>query len=270
MACLQMAEETNDEHLQARRPPGIENVLMATGRICSVLLLSGNSGCTLQNRDAEDGYLRLDSFGEDQEESFRFALSTRLFKSAGPDRFVPIHRHIAEFLGARYLSETINEGLPAGRVTALMTGYDGRVVSELRGLSAWLAALSGPARTGLIVRDPTGVGLYGDIRHFRASEKMGLLQALADEGTRLWGGDRLARAFSSLSVPDLEEQFKQLLEKPAESSDGITFVLFVLRLLSHGTPLPTLKESLFELVRNDSLPSAVRAAALRAFHSKLR
>ncbi len=265
MACLQMAVEKNDEHLQAMHPPGAENVLMAAGRICSMLLLSGNSGCTLQNRDAGDGYLLLDSFGEDQRESLRFALATRLFKSGGPERFVPIHRHIAEFLGARYLSKTINEGLPAGRVAALMTGYDGRVVSELRGLSAWLAAFSGPARNDLIVRDPTGVGLYGDIRRFRASEKMGLLQALADEGTRLGGGDRLARAFSSLSVPDLEEQFKQLLENPGESSDRITFVLFVLRVLSHGTPLPTLKEPLFELVRNDSLPSAVRAAALRAF-----
>ena len=265
MACQQMAVETNDEHLQARRPPGAENILMAAGRICSLLLLSGNPGCTLKNKDAGDGYLRLDSFGEDQRESFHFALDTRLFKSGGPERFLPVHRHIAEFLGARYLSKTINQGLPAGRVVALMTGYDGRVVSELRGLSAWLAAFSGPARNDLIVRDPTGVGLYGDIRRFRAPEKMGLLQTLADEGTRLGGGDRLARAFSSLSVPDLEEQFKQLLEKPGDSGDRITFILFVLRVLSHGTPLPTLKEPLFELVRNDSLPSAVRAAALRAF-----
>ena len=265
MACLQMATETNEEHLQAGRPPIPENVLTAAGRICSMLILSGNSGCSLQNRDAEDGYLRLDSFGEDQKESFRFALATRLFKSDGPERFVPIHRHVAEFLGARYLSRTIDDGLPYGRVAALMTGYDGRVVSELRGLSAWLAALSRPARNDLIARDPTGVGLYGEIRHFRASEKMGLLEALADEGTRLGGGDRLARAFSSLSVLDLEEQFKELLGEPGESGDRITFVLFILRVLAHGTPLPSLKEPLFELVRNDSLPSAVRAAALRAF-----
>ena len=265
MACLQMAAETNEEHLLAGRPPSTENVLTAAGRICSILLFSGNSGCTLHDSGAQDGYLPLDSFGEDRKGSFRFALATRLFKSVGPERFVPIHRHIAEFLGARYLSRTIDDGLPYGRVTALMTGYEGRVVSELRGLSAWLAALSGPARNDLIARDPTGVGLYGDIRHFRASEKMDLLDALAGEGTRLGGGDRLARAFSSLSVPDLEEQFKELLKEPGDSADRITFVLFVLRVLSHGTPLPGLKEPLFELVRNDSLPSAVRAAALRAF-----
>ena len=265
MACLQMAAEANEEHLLAGRSPGAENVLTASGRICSMLLLSGNSGCILHNNGAQDGYLPLDSFGEDGNGSFRFALATRLFKSVGPERFVPIHRHIAEFLGARYLSWTIDDGLPYGRVTALMTGYDGRVVSELRGLSAWLAALSGPARNDLIARDPTGVGLYGDIRHFRASEKIDLLEALAGEGTRLGGGDRLARAFSSLSVPDLEEQFKELLKEPSDSGDSITFVLFVLRVLSHGTPIPSLKEPLFGLVRNDSLPSAVRAAALRAF-----
>ena len=265
IACLQMAAEANEEHLLAGHPPSAEKVLTAAGRICSLLLLSGNSGFSLHSNGAQEGYLPPDSFGEDRNGSFRFALATRLFKSVGPERFVPTHRHIAEFLGARYLFGTIGDGLPSGRVTALMTGYDGRVVSELRGLSAWLAALSAPARNDLIARDPTGVGLYGDIRHFQASEKMDLLEALAREGTRLGGGDRLARAFSSLSVPDLEEQFKELLEEPGDSNDRITFVVFVLRVLSHGPPLPSLKGPLFELVRNDSLPTAVRAAALRAF-----
>ena len=55
---------------------------------------------------------------------------------------VPVHRHIAEFLGARHLAQLIDGagGLPIQRILALITGADGGVVTEMRGLSAWLAA----------------------------------------------------------------------------------------------------------------------------------
>ena len=39
----------------------------------------------------------------------RSALITKLFKSASNNRFIPVHRHIAEFLGARHLAGVINE-----------------------------------------------------------------------------------------------------------------------------------------------------------------
>ena len=48
---------------------------------------------------------------------------------------------------------------------------DGRVVTELRGLSAWLAAYPGEARRLLIDADPVGVGLYGDIGEFPKDDK---------------------------------------------------------------------------------------------------
>ena len=94
------------------------------------------------------------------------ALSTKLFKSESTGRFIPVHRHIAEFLGARHLAQQINAGLPAKRVLSLITGGDGIVVTELRGLSAWLATHCQAARDHLVESDPIGVGLYGDISAF--------------------------------------------------------------------------------------------------------
>ena len=47
-----------------------------------------------------------------------------------------------------------------------MTGEDGVVVSELRGLSAWLAAFDRPSRLSLIETDPVGIALYGDVGAF--------------------------------------------------------------------------------------------------------
>ena len=57
---------------------------------------------------------------------------------------------------------------PCGALLALMTGHDGSVVTEFRGLSAWLAVHSEQARTDLTDRDPIGVGLYGDVQSVSA------------------------------------------------------------------------------------------------------
>ena len=66
----------------------------------------------------------------------------------------------------------IESGLPARRVVALIA-QDGSVVTELRGLSAWLATHSARARHELIEGDPIGVGLYGDIRGFQVKTSTG-------------------------------------------------------------------------------------------------
>ena len=129
-------------------------------------LISGAAGYTLHGQADED-YPALDRYDYDRREMLRPALDTKLFKGVSDDnRFSPVHRHIAEFLGARHLAGVIKSGLPARRVIALIAGEDGTVVTEMRGLSAWLAAHCKDARADLIERDPIGVGLYGDIREF--------------------------------------------------------------------------------------------------------
>ena len=200
MACLHIATENNEEHRISARLPAPAKVLKAAGRLNAALLLSGGGGYTLEKNEPEDGYPGLESFEDESRELLRFALSTKLFKSVDVGRFEPVHRHIAEFLGGRYLAKVIDDGLPARRATALMAGYDGSVVTELRGLSAWIAAHCRNARKDLIARDPTGVGLYGDIRSFGLQEKRELLLALGREGSRLGWGDSGA-GFRAPSYP---------------------------------------------------------------------
>ena len=134
--------------------------------------------------EPDEEYPNLDRCDYDSQ-ALRFALSSKLFKGVSTNRFSPVHRHIAEFLGGRYLAAVIQDGLPARRVIALMEGEDGTVVTEMRGLSAWLAAHSRDARADLIGRDPIGLGLYGDIGGFSNEEKRALLESLKREGTRL-------------------------------------------------------------------------------------
>ena len=265
MACARMVREHNDEHSAATAsssPPAPGQLLDAAGRLCAVQLIAGKAGYTLHGKqDSEDEYPTLDPGGGHPDRS-RLALTTKLFKGVSANRFTPVHRHVAEFLGARYLANVIDGGLPAKRVVALMTGTDGSVVTELRGLSAWLAAHCQEARSDLIKRDPIGVGLYGDIRGFSLDEKRVLLGALGREGTRLGSRWVSPAAFGALVTPDMEPVFKKIIKDSNRGQDHETFTEFVLDVLEAGSSPPSLSEALLETVRDNTRQMSVKISAL--------
>ena len=266
-ACGQMVREHNEEHEAAQEsnsPPAPDQLLDAAGRLCAVQLISGVAGYTLRGQVDED-YPALDQCDSGSLEMLRYALATKLFKGISDNRFAPIHRHIAEFLGARHLAQIIERDLPARRVIALITGEDGTVVTEMRGLSAWLAAHCKDARAELIERDPIGVGLYGDIREFFTDEKRALLKALNREASRLDSAWRMTAAFGALATPDMEPALKAILSDSNPDRDHQMFTYFVLRVLREGGPLPNLSELLLEIVRDDTRWPPVNYAALDAF-----
>lgn len=269
MACGQMVREHNEEHEAAQEsnsPPSSDQLLNAAGCLCAVQLISGAAGYTNTLRgQPSEGYPTLDQCGYDSPEMLQPALATKLFKGASNNRFTPIHRHIAEFLGARYLAKVIKSELPAQRVIALIVGEDGTVVTEMRGLSAWLAAHCKDARADLIKRDPIGVGLYGDIREFSTDEKRVMLESLNREASRLdstWG---IEAAFGTLATPDMESEIKERLSDSNHDRHHQTFLDFVLCVLREGAPLPNLSELLLEIVRDDTRFPHVNYAALNAF-----
>ena len=184
-AGLLLAREHNDEHHTADPQPPPAELLDAAGRLCAVLLISGATGYALGHGQANAEYLDVSQCEYEGHQLLRSTLSTRLFTAKAEGCFAPIHRHIAEFVGARHLARVISEGLPASRVVALLTGFDGGVVTSLRGLAAWFAALSEGARRDLIERDPIGVISYGDACAFSTEHKEILLRALGREESRL-------------------------------------------------------------------------------------
>ena len=172
-ACRQLVRESNDEHLVSDRlRPGDEPLLEDAGRICALLLLSGIPGVSLTQSggNADRRYPPVDSLDPVTEQIAteaqalayrrRLVLSSRLFVAPAGDSparpcLEPVHRHIAEFLAGRYLAKRTRSGLPAPRVTALVTAQDGGVVTPHRGLCGWLAAHSKEIRPDLIERDPS-------------------------------------------------------------------------------------------------------------------
>ena len=270
LACKRLVHEHNTEHQSANRRLDIpeSELLDAAGRLCAVQLLTGSAGYVLLDDEEDSEYLGLQRISGGNQAALRHVLGTRLFESPGENREAPTHRQIAEFLAGRYLSQRLEGGLPVGRVLALMTGDDGGIVSELRGLSAWLAAHSKTSRGEIIDRDPFGVVLYGDIGEFSCEEKRRVLVCLDREAKRNpWFVNTLGidSRLGSLATPDMEEVFRSFLTDPArnEARQWITFML--IQSLMRGRRIPQLDELLMGIVRDEEWWPETRLLALDAF-----
>ena len=266
-ACSTIVREHNENHeiaeqLQSHTP---NQLIDAAGRLCAVHLLAGTAGYALRDSEANGDYPTPDACTGASPGVLRRALSTKLFQGTSRHRLIPVHRHVAEFLGGHHLAKTIQAGLPARRVLTLMTGEDGTVVTEMRGLSAWLAAHSKRARSDLIERDPIGVGLYGDIRQFSRDDKRALLKALGREGDRLRPVLWTVAPFAALVAPDMEPVLKEVLESPSRSRDHQMLAAFVLEVLGKSAALRGLSRTLLQVVRDGTWWPRINDAALTAF-----
>ena len=264
-ACRQMAREQNQEHKIPGHLPRPDEILEVSGYLCAIQLISGGAGWSIDTDGLSSDYIDLGACGNHPSGLLRLVLSTRLFRSEGQNRFTAIHRHIAEFLGGRHLAKAINGELPAPRVLALITGGDGMVVTELRGLSAWLAAQSRDARRYLIERDPAGIGLYGDISGFSTDEKRKLIKALHREASDLGFSPTTAMAFGSLATPDIASAIGDELMATGRDHDRQMLVAFLLQVLQHGNPLPQLSETLIHVARDETRWPWVKQIAVSAF-----
>ena len=271
-ACRQMVREPNKEHQVARRgaeTPSPDQLLNASGRLCAVQLIAGITGYTVGLGEPDSAYPSPEECAGDIESGvYKAALATMLFKAESETRLVPVHRHIAEFLGARHLAQLIDDGLPTQRVLALITGADGGVVTEMRGLSAWLAVQCPRARMALIEGDPVGVGLYGDLHQFSHDEKRDLLNALKRTGERLGSGlgsRHWPAVFGPLATPDMESTLGEILTDPARDEHHQMLALFVLRILEEGPPLPQLSEPLFDMACDKTRSPRINRLALHVF-----
>ena len=263
LACRQMASEHNEEHSIGETPFPVEALVHAAGRLCAVQLIAGIAGHTTQRHSNIGDYHSVDVCDYEPNSDLGPALRTRLFRAEGDGCFTPVHRHVAEFLGARHLAKLIEDGLPARRIVALIA-QDGSVVTELRGLSAWLAAHSQRARRELIEGDPVGVGLYGDIRGFSSEDKYRLLTSLNREAAGVGYSQGAMVAFSPLVTEGMESTLHELLTDDRRDYDHQLVVEFLLQVMGNGKPLPGLQEVLLGIVRDDSRWPRVSEAALEA------
>ena len=267
MACRTLLREHNQEHQLAKPDSvGISDLLDAAGRLCTVQLLTGVAGYALPGTESDREYLGLEQISGGDQRVFRHLLGTKLFTAPSEGHAAPVHRHVAEFLAGRYVAGLIEKGLPVRRILALMTGDDGGVVSELRGLSAWLTSHGKTSRMEIIEHDPIGTVLYGDVRDFSVDEKRRLINGLYRESQRnpwFFGSlEGMDSRFGDLATPDMEPVFREALtsQKRDEIHQGL--VVCLVEALRHGPAIPKLTDVLLGVVRDDSWWPRIRYRAL--------
>ena len=293
-ACAQMACERNPAHLAAARGGrastavnNLATLLEAAGHLCALALFAGQEGFSPDQGATGSSFASLDDIesvpGGPTQEHLRAALTRRLFRATDGGS-VPTHRQIAEFLAGRHLAKRISAGVPARRVLALMvSASDGRVVTALRGLSAWLAAQSREARRLLIDADPVGVILYGDIREFTTDDKKRLLRALERVAPHeplfayeMPGGSynghsvHAGWACRALGSADMAEPIKEFLGRQGAAAPDERVECLVLDALSHVDESEkacnrSVLSDVSAIVRDDARPPVLRRSALDAY-----
>lgn len=286
MACQKMAIEHNREHLAASAVQPTSTVLDAAGHLCALVLLAGIVGYAHEGQADGRSIVSLSSLGKSPRplslSGLQYALGTKLFISPIEGVFTPRHRQVAEFLAGRHLARLIGGGLPARRVISLMTSpSDDRVVTSLRGLSAWLSAYSREARPLLIDADPVGVGLYGDIGDLTTREKERVLESLSafaeeaslhghqrQDGRSRGYRDDTAWAFRYLAAADMVPTMKHLLSRPSSNAADDRLAILILEALSHADDprsVVDLKEDLETILCDETRSSPIKRRALDAY-----
>jgi len=264
-ACEILLREQNTEHDRAHQDKADKKMLLeAAGYLCAVILCGGLEGVALSSENADESFPCIAELGQNIE-ALRLVAQRRLFKGAGPEQRMPLHRTIAEFLSANFLKHRISNGLPVGRVTSLLTGFDGGILSDLRGIYAWLVCLCPQCATSLIPVDPLGIILYGDVAPLAPSTKKVILtnlQFLAKRHPWFHPGSRNSVAFGSLACPELVKDFRAILTDSRESN---TVKYCVLDAIHYGT-LSELSSDLMTIARNSQEVSYIRREAIQAFH----
>lgn len=236
----------------------------AAGGVCAARLISDVEAVSLTDQEGTEhipGYRTLTLFSPERVQA---ALGRRIFDAASePETVDYAHRTTAEFLAAEFLAERIRQGLPFGRVTALM-GVDGHPAAELRGLHAWLAVHLPERANELIEADPYGVLTYGDAASLSPSACACLVRALdklSNENPWFRSSNWQAKAIGGLARKDMVGEFRAILNNSA-SGFGIRSV--VIDALAVGPPVPEMRPDLAAVVRRHASPYAERAHALAA------
>lgn len=267
LACKKLLlAEWNRVHNKARNPqtPGSEELMRAAGSLCATLLLAGKDRFAPPGMPADEDYPSIGDLDIDDTGLLPLVARTKLFVK--PDEYIECsHRTYAEYLSAYYLSWKIEQGLPVGRVLALLE-RGGEVIPGLRGVLAWFATLHSQERSRLMRRDPLAVALYGDVSLFGKEQRLALLDELGRR-TEEKGGPGIGywntRSFGGLCQADMEQEFRAMLQSTDLGDAQQQWRLFyVLKAMFHGEALLNLSDALAALIRSPEAREENRRAAL--------
>ena len=206
-----------------------DDLLLASGAICATLLLCDLPG--VHDGPVEEtpaGFLKVsDVRGLPFAGAAADALGTRLFQADGEGRFSCMHRAIAEYLGAAWLSRCVAEGPAAGGILSLFDPGGG-VPAALRGLHAWIARLSPALAARCFAADPYAVLRDGEMETLAPDRARSLLAALKErsgEDPCFDDEDRGVHRASGLMRRELKDDIVGVLAEPGPHAQLSAFLI---------------------------------------------
>ena len=273
--CRELVREQNSEHVDARSSISLQSweaILTAAGKLSAYMLIANKTGWA-RNVTDDSEILSMRDLECHQDLPLQEAFDSRIFEGSSRSK-IPIHRLMAEFLGARYLNREIQNGLSVRRALALLKEHNGILLPDLRGLAAWLAALNSQARAILIQVDPSAVAFNGDTRGFSRDERNELLAKL-EQQIHLNSDWPSAAALNALTGNEGIPIIQDLTNSLERSKNRQTLVYLLLRGFSQTyfhtnvSDREADHESLLNIVRDHSWQTNVRSEALVAL-SRIR
>lgn len=281
LACQKLVMETNQRHALAQQSAALlsdEALLDAAGWLCALMLLSNQNEVTADTLgpDAQTSVRLTDVLDALPANNFsantiQQVLQRRLFTK--PRGYAATHRTVAEYLAARHIAGRITHGgLLVSRVSALMLAASQHLVSNLRGLAGWLAALCEPMRTTIFEADPAAVLDYGDLYLLSPSAKQSLIEQLAVNSRARSAGNLWQKAAAHVPLVQAEMQgfvtaWLESFRKTAHPSSQQSLVADVLLSALIHLPADTRWEPiLLLLVRDQNLGEGDRSTALQALY----
>ncbi len=243
-ATIALCQEPNEIHVDSLLTMlSKEEVLDVAGCLMATMLLAGKEGIS-QTHDVS-GTFKLSEISDlTNVEKAKAVLSSRLFQilqdpsvtSEDPVFFIPLHRKVAEFLGARWLATQIEKTDNSNRVARRLLGLisaSGGVPASLRGLHAWLPKFSPePLGPKVIAQDPYGILRYGDGDHLTVGQACQIIQdlrqlALYDPFFRYdW---REALSIKGLAHIELVNEIRAVVRNPDEPPQLRSLLLDAIR-----------------------------------------
>ncbi|MBU2622205.1 MAG: hypothetical protein KKD92_07810 [Proteobacteria bacterium] len=260
----ELLKEVNPQHVERGvNRPDSNDMRKAAGAAASVLLLSNSVGISRAESADGNDYVRLTEVPYTNRSDLDAVLKRRLFLSTEVDRFEPVHRTVAEFLAAEDLYSRIANGLPIDRVMALMCGVDGKPVSSLRGLFAWLMCKISHIADCYVERDPYGVVTYGDASVLPPSAQCAVwagLRNLRDPWFLTNDDDR--SSFRNLANQNTAKIINDILQ---DSTSGVHLKNAVLEAISYSVENIGLNEIVKKIVLAKHDNNWLRSTALKAY-----
>jgi len=261
-----LANEENVAHDRSRQAQVSTKALLEyAGGIFAHMLLAGAVGIATGNRRrAPEGFVPLPDLSHiGPDGDVETVTKTRLFRPEAEDQLVPVHRVVAEYLAARWLSQKLDAKLSERRLFQLIE-VNGGIPSALRGLHAWLGYFSPKVRERCIDTDPYGFLRYGDTTSLTAQSARHLLRALAklaDDDPYFRSEDWGVRSVAGLARPELKSEIVSLITSPQRH---VQLSALILKSLAGSSLTNEVVPELLALVRDIAAPYVERSEAAEA------